>query len=92
MTGFRLILKEAEANRIHFREILGDGREGRLVAIRARVAHRLRQHGYSTTRIGRVLHRDHTSTVHLLQTRTPEGDLRFGRGSVIRNEHKGIRI
>lgn len=74
MIGFRLIQDLAEQHRVTVRDLLGPSKEERLVFVRAKIAHALRRHGYSFPRIGRVMKRDHTSIVHLVHTRKPNGD------------------
>ncbi|MEZ0060880.1 putative transcriptional regulator [Bradyrhizobium elkanii] len=50
-----------EKYRVEPVELFGYSREGHLVAARREAARRLKKQGYSITRIGRILHRDHST-------------------------------
>lgn len=87
-----IIREVAERNRIHPNELLGPGRDDRLVKARVQIAYALRTRKWSTRRIADVLNRDFSTVVHLLQTRNPDGSRRFRFGSLKNNPHKGTRI
>jgi hypothetical protein len=55
-------------------DVLGKGRSEPEVACRAVMAHYLRSRGLSFPRIGQMLNRDHTSILHLINTRTENGE------------------
>jgi chromosomal replication initiation ATPase DnaA len=48
-------------------DIIGKNRMKKLVAVRRKCAVMLREKGYSTTEIGRIMNRDHSTIVHSLQ-------------------------
>lgn len=48
-------------------DILGKSRMKSLVAVRRQCVVMLRNRGYSTTEIGRIMNRDHSTIVHALQ-------------------------
>jgi chromosomal replication initiator protein len=48
-------------------DILGKSKLKALVAVRRKCIVWLREKGYSTTEIGRIMNRDHTTIVHALQ-------------------------
>jgi chromosomal replication initiation ATPase DnaA len=48
-------------------DILGRSKLKTLVKVRRKCVVRLREKGYSTTEIGRIMHRDHSTIVHSLQ-------------------------
>lgn len=64
------------ANRrgLKLEHVLAKGRSERLVACRAVMAHHLRNRGLSFPRIGQMLNRDHTSILHLINTRNENGE------------------
>lgn len=62
----RLIEAVAAEFGLSYGEVIGTGRTRRFVAARAVVARILRDRGWSTTQIGRWLHRDHSTIIHLL--------------------------
>ena len=47
-------------------DILGQKRHKHLVSVRNLCVFMLRDKGYSTTEIGRIMHRDHSTIVHAL--------------------------
>lgn len=59
---------------LKFEEVLGKVRTEALVACRAVMAHFLRSRGMSLPRIGQMLNRDHTSIMHLINTRNENGE------------------
>lgn len=59
---------------LKFEEVLGKVRTEALVACRAVMAHFLRSRGMSLPRIGQMLNRDHTSILHLINTRNEAGE------------------
>jgi hypothetical protein len=54
--------------------VLAKGRSEPQVACRAVMAHYLRNRGLSLPRIGQMLNRDHTSILHLVNTRNENGE------------------
>jgi chromosomal replication initiator protein len=48
-------------------DIIGKNRSRKLVEIRRKCAVMLREKGYSTTEIGRIMNRDHSTIVHSLK-------------------------
>jgi chromosomal replication initiation ATPase DnaA len=48
-------------------DILGRSKPKPLVEVRRKCVVRLREKGYSTTEIGRIMNRDHSTIVHSLQ-------------------------
>lgn len=48
-------------------DILGKSKFRKLVEVRQKCVLMLRGKGYSTTEIGRIMHRDHSTIVHSLQ-------------------------
>ena len=54
--------------------VLAKGRSEPQVACRAVMAHYLRSRGLSLPRIGQMLNRDHTSIMHLINTRNEAGE------------------
>jgi chromosomal replication initiation ATPase DnaA len=48
-------------------DILGKRKQRPLVEVRRKCVVRLRSFGYSTTEIGRIMQRDHSTIVHSLQ-------------------------
>jgi len=48
-------------------DIIGKNRSRKLVEIRRKCAVMLREKGYSTTEIGRIMNRDHSTIVHSLR-------------------------
>ncbi len=57
-------------------DILGKSRYKRLVMVRRQCVGMLRAKGYSTTEIGRILNRDHSTIVVSLQTLAAENEPR----------------
>jgi chromosomal replication initiation ATPase DnaA len=51
-------------------DILGPKRRRHLVSVRNRCVFMLRDKGYSTTEIGRIMNRDHSTIVHALNKDT----------------------
>ena len=51
-------------------DILGPSRLKHLVSVRNRCVFMLRDKGYSTTEIGRIMNRDHSTIVHALNKDT----------------------
>jgi chromosomal replication initiator protein len=51
-------------------DILGPSRHRHLVSVRNRCVFMLRDKGYSTTEIGRIMNRDHSTIVHALNKDT----------------------
>ena len=48
-------------------DILGKGKTKALVKVRRKCVVMLREKGYSTTEIGRIMNRDHSTIIHSLQ-------------------------
>lgn len=48
-------------------DVLGKSKFKKLVEVRRECVAMLRAKGYSTTEIGRIMHRDHSTIVHSLQ-------------------------
>lgn len=68
-------LREIASKRgLKLEHVLAKGRSERLVACRAVMAHHLRGRGLSFPRIGQMLNRDHTSILHLVNTRNENGE------------------
>jgi hypothetical protein len=61
-----LIDRVANAFEISHGELIGSGRSRKFIAARAVVARVLRHRGWSTSQIGKVLRRDHSTIIHLL--------------------------
>lgn len=57
----------AKAHRFTLEDILGPRKFKPLVAVRRKCIVVLRQKGHTTTEIGRIMNRDHTTIVHALQ-------------------------
>lgn len=57
----------AKENRFTLEDILGKSKFRPLVMVRRKCVVMLREKGYSTTEIGRIMHRDHSTIVHSLQ-------------------------
>jgi chromosomal replication initiation ATPase DnaA len=64
-----ILRKACEEFNITIRQMRGPSREAWLVDARQEAAFRMHHEGASTTRIGAVLSRDHTSIMNLLQRR-----------------------
>jgi hypothetical protein len=77
-----LIDRVANAFEISHGELIGSGRSRKFIAARAVVARVLRNRGWSTSQIGKVLRRDHTTILHLLD-RWPFWSHRFPEASVL---------
>jgi len=63
------IAEIAEAHRLTVEDILSPKRHKYLVSVRRKCVYMLRDKGYSTTEIGRIMQRDHSTIVHALQKR-----------------------
>ena len=63
------IAEIAERNHYTVEDILGPKRFKHLVAVRRLCIYMLRDKGYSTTEIGRIMKRDHSTIVVALQKR-----------------------
>jgi chromosomal replication initiation ATPase DnaA len=61
-----LIDEVAQLHGYTVEDILGKSRLKKLVAIRQLCVFRLRDEGYSTTEIGRIMDRDHSTICHAL--------------------------
>lgn len=48
-------------------DVVGKNRQKKLVEVRRKCVVMLREKGYSTTEIGRIMNRDHSTIVHSLQ-------------------------
>ena len=48
-------------------DVIGKNRQKQLVSVRRQCVVMLREKGYSTTEIGRIMNRDHSTIVHALQ-------------------------
>ena len=57
----------AELHGYTLADILGKRKQRPLVEVRRKCVVRLRSFGYSTTEIGRIMNRDHSTIVHSLQ-------------------------
>lgn len=57
----------AKEHRFTLEDILGKSRFGPLVKVRRKCVVMLRDKGYSTTEIGRIMNRDHSTIVNSLQ-------------------------
>ena len=57
----------AELHGYTVEDILGKSKVRPLVEVRRKCVVRLRKKGYSTTEIGRIMQRDHSTIVHSLQ-------------------------
>jgi chromosomal replication initiator protein len=57
----------AELHGYTLADILGKRKQKPLVEVRRKCVVRLRSFGYSTTEIGRIMNRDHSTIVHALQ-------------------------
>ena len=57
----------AKAHCFTLEDILGPRKFKQLVAVRRKCIVMLRQKGYSTTEIGRIMRRDHSTIVHALK-------------------------
>lgn len=57
----------AKEHRFTLEDILGKSRFGPLVKVRRKCVVMLRENGYSTTEIGRIMQRDHSTIVTSLQ-------------------------
>ncbi|WP_395652482.1 helix-turn-helix domain-containing protein [Brevundimonas sp.] len=66
------ITEIAEAHRLTLEDILGKSRHKYLVMVRRKCVVMLREKGYSTTEIGRIMKRDHSTIVHALQRHKQE--------------------
>ena len=66
------ITEIAEAHRLTLEDILGLRRNKYLVMVRRKCVVMLREKGYSTTEIGRIMKRDHSTIVHALQRHKQE--------------------
>lgn len=66
------IAEIAEAHRLTLEDILGKSRHKYLVSVRRKCVVMLREKGYSTTEIGRIMQRDHSTIVHALQRHKQE--------------------
>lgn len=62
----------AEDHRLTLEDILGTSRHKYLVMVRRKCVVMLREKGYSTTEIGRIMKRDHSTIVHALQRHKQE--------------------
>lgn len=68
-------LREIASKRgLRLENVLAKGRSEPEVACRAVMAHYLRSRGLSFPRIGQMLNRDHTSILHLINTRNEAGE------------------
>jgi hypothetical protein len=68
-------LREIASKRgLKLENVLAKGRSEPEVACRAVMAHYLRGRGMSFPRIGQMLNRDHTSILHLVNTRNEAGE------------------
>lgn len=63
------IAEIAEAHCLTVEDILGPSRFKYLVNVRRKCIYMLRDKGYSTTEIGRIMNRDHSTIVNSLQKR-----------------------
>jgi len=61
------IAEIAEEHGYTIHDILGPSRLMHLVSVRRKCMVMLREKGYSTTEIGRIMNRDHTTVVHSLK-------------------------
>lgn len=59
-------------------DILGKSKNRTLVKVRRKCVVMLREKGYSTTEIGRIINRDHSTIVHSLQKSRAEMELANG--------------
>jgi hypothetical protein len=55
-------------------DVLSRRREAELVSLRARISHRLKEHGLSYPAIAAALNRDHTSIMQLIKAYKPTGE------------------
>ena len=62
----------AELHGYTVEDILGRSRPKQLVEVRRKCVVRMRSKGYSTTEIGRIMNRDHSTIVHSLQKMAQE--------------------
>jgi hypothetical protein len=61
------VLREICAQeRLKVADVIGPRKYDHLVEVRLKVARRLREHGWSTPRIGKLLRRDHSTIVSML--------------------------
>jgi chromosomal replication initiation ATPase DnaA len=67
---------EAIANAYDYtaEDVLGKSKLKALVAVRRKCVVMLRRRGYSTTEIGRIMHRDHSSICHSLSVSKLKGE------------------
>jgi chromosomal replication initiation ATPase DnaA len=63
------IAEIAEAHYLTVEDILGPSRLKYLVSVRRKCIYMLRDKGYSTTEIGRIMNRDHSTIVNSLKKR-----------------------
>jgi chromosomal replication initiator protein len=63
----------AKEHRFTLEDILGKNRFGPLVKVRRKCVVMLREKGYSTTEIGRIMNRDHSTIVTSLQKSRADG-------------------
>jgi len=61
-----LIDEVAQLHGYTVEDVIGKSRFKKLVAVRQLCVFRLREEGYSTTEIGRIMNRDHSTIVHAL--------------------------
>lgn len=61
-----LIHEIAEPHGYTVEDIIGKARHKKLVAVRCMCIRALRDEGYSTTEIGRIMNRDHSTICHAL--------------------------
>jgi chromosomal replication initiation ATPase DnaA len=66
------IAEIAEEHGYTIHDILGPSRVMHLVGVRRKCIFMLRNKGYSTTEIGRIMNRNHTIVVHALQKMAQE--------------------
>lgn len=74
--GQRVVQMAADVFDITYGEVIGTGRAYEFVAARSLVARILRDRSWSMTQIGRLIHRDHSTVINLLD-RWPYFEKRF---------------
>jgi len=62
----------ARAHKLTVDDILGTSKIKMIVMVRRKCVVMLREKGYSTTEIGRIMKRDHSTIVHALQRHSQE--------------------
>lgn len=71
----QLLLNVATEHAMTVGELLGGSHDPRYVAARRRFAFQARERGYSYPQIGRMLHKHHSSVIHMVRKQNGAGSL-----------------